>query len=290
MNLRRSGVVLATVVSVIGMLAAPLYARSKRPRPPEARVTGVFAMTATVTAAVGVSGEHPGQILHRPWWLIPSDCGPRLCHRLTLYRRRSDDIAERVALTRTGRGRYAGTGVFYVGLQCLGHTYPRGSQVPFHITVAVRSTATVQDVRFARRITASYVNTSRSDDTPCPLGPSHDAARYTGTLTSPLPSPPTASFRVAVNGADQTASFTGTSRPGAGGARIRTRRWRFGDPRSGARNSSTATTPAHHFSAPGGYTVSLTVVDSYGLSSTATQTVLVPAPPASAARALGRSG
>lgn len=53
------------------------------------------------------------------------------------------------------------------------------------------------------------------------------------------------------------------------------RTWNFGDPGSGAQNSSTATTPAHTFSAPGSYTVTLTTTGPCGDVSSTTRQVHV---------------
>ncbi len=244
----------------------------------DARVIGKFAMLATVTTAVRVRGEYTGQRLHRTWAIRPSECHDSVCRRLTLWRQRSAGIAERVTLHRTGRGRYLGSGVFYVSLSCLGRTYRLGCRVPFRITVTVTADVRVQAIRFARRFKATYVNPARSDETPCPLGPSHDAARYTGALSSPVPSPPSASFRAQVDATDETVEFTDTSQRGAGGAAIQIRKWRFDDPASGASDTSAQADPVHRFSAPGSYAIGLTVTDANELSSASTQTITVPTP------------
>lgn len=55
--------------------------------------------------------------------------------------------------------------------------------------------------------------------------------------------------------------------------------WDFGDPASGAANLSTLPNPVHLFSAPGDYTVQLTVTDGSGCSSQHTQIIQVPEPP-----------
>jgi hypothetical protein len=258
--------------------AAAVSGGAARASAGNARVIGTFAMVAKVTTAVRVRGEHPGETLRRTWTIHPSDCSGSACRRLTLWRERSSGIVDRVRLHRTGRGRYAGGGIFYVALSCLGRTYPRGSRVPFAITLTIAAAVRVQAIRFARRIKATYVNRARSDDTPCPLGPSHDAARYTGTLSSPVPTPPTASFSAQVDATDATVDFTDTSQPGAGGAAIQTYQWMFGDPASGPFDTSTQADPVHQISAPGSYTVSLTVTDANELSSTSMQTVTVPVP------------
>jgi hypothetical protein len=240
-------------------------------------VVGTFAMVATVITAVRVDGEHAGQTLHRTWRIVPSRCRASVCRRLTLERQRGSGIVELVKLRRTGRGRYAGSGAFHVSLRCRGHTYRFGSLAPFRLTLTVTATVRVHRIRFARRIDATYVNLERTDATPCPLGPSHDAARYRGALRSPVPSPPRASFAHRLEAGDETVAFRDTSRRGVGRARIRIRRWRFGDPGSGASNRSARADPVHRFSAPGSYKVSLKVTDANGLSSTRRHTVTVPA-------------
>jgi hypothetical protein len=268
-------------LAVASSPAAALSDGAARVSAGDARVIGTFAMVATVTTAVRVNGEHTGQTRRRTWTIRPSACEASLCRGLTLWRERSSDIVELVGLHRTGPGRYAGSGIFDVSLSCLGRTYRLGSRVPFRITLTVTAAVRVQAIQFARRIKATYVNPARSDDTPCPLGPSHDAARYTGTLSSPVPSPPMASFGTQVDATDETVDFTDTSQPGAGGAAIPIHKWQFDDPASGASDSSTQADPVHRFSAPGSYMVNLTVTDNNELSSTSTQTVTVP--PAGAA-------
>jgi PKD repeat protein len=169
--------------------------------------------------------------------------------------------------------------VFYDDLSCKGRTYRHASRVPYQITLIVRVVTSVDGIRFARAITASYTNSQRSDATRCPLGPSHDAALYLGPAISPVPSPPTASFSAVINRASDLASFTSTSLSGVAGAAIVSRRWQFGDRASGGADTSTLATPQHQFSAPGAYVVSLTVGDTNGLSATRSQVVTAPGPP-----------
>lgn len=56
---------------------------------------------------------------------------------------------------------------------------------------------------------------------------------------------------------------------------IRDFAWDFGDPGSGAENTSTSDSPSHIYAQPGTYTVRLTVTDEGGLSSTTTRDVVV---------------
>ncbi len=252
------------------------------PSPPaalDARATGTFEMLARVTAAKNVPGEHVGQSLRRRWLISPQSCAGSVCQALELDRERSAGIDESLTLHRVAAGTYAGAGSFYVALRCKKRTYPHGSRAPYRITLTVNSAVSVQGIAFARAITATYQNSKRSDSTPCVLDRSHDAARYTGSATSAIPSPPVASFSTQLDGATDSASFANTSAPAATGAQIVSTQWSFGDPASGAGDSSTEAAPSHQFSGPGVYTVTLTVTDANGLSSTTTQPVTAPGPP-----------
>jgi PKD repeat protein len=255
----------------------------------DARVTGTFQMTARVTAAVNVRGEHRGQLLTRLWAITPESCSGSVCEVLQLDRERSAGLHEVLTLRRIATGTYAGDGSFYVGLRCKRKTYPHGSHALYRITLRVSGTTTVQGIAFARSVTATYENPKRFDSTPCVLGPSHDAARYAGTATSVIPSPPAASFSTTLDAATDSGSFADTSVPAPGGAAIVSRQWSFGDPGSGAGDSSILPAPAHQFSQPGAYTVTLTVTDANGLSATSSQLVTAPGPPA-AAFAFARGG
>ncbi len=262
------------------------------PSPPaaiDARTTGTFEMLARVTTAQNVRGEHAGQSLKRRWLISPQSCAGSVCQILELNRERSAGIDESLTLHRVAAGTYAGSGSFYVALRCKHRTYPHGSRAPYRITLTVSGAVTVQGIAFARTIIATYQNSKRSDSTPCVLGRSHDAARYTGSATSAIPFPPVASFSTQPDGATDSASFTDTSTPSSGGTQIVSTQWSFGDPASGASDSSTEAGPSHQFSGPGVYTVTLTVTDANGLSSTSTQSVTAPGPP-TAAFAFTRNG
>jgi hypothetical protein len=261
---------------VAALIAGTSPSLAADPPPQDARVLGSFTMLARVTTAVNVRGEHAGQLLRRSWTITPRDCEASVCGQLLLVRQRSGGLHQRVTLRRAAPGRYTGSGAFWVALRCLGRVHRLGSRVPFRITLTVTAAQQVEDVAFARRIAATYVNPRRTDTTRCPLGPSHDAARYTGTATSALPPPPVAQFTDQVDAATQAASFTDTSAPASGGAQITSQLWNFGDPASGAQDTSTERNPAHRFTAPGSYQVALTVTDGNGLTATTAQTVTVP--------------
>jgi hypothetical protein len=236
----------------------------------DARVIGVFKMSALVTVADNVHGEHAGQKLTRTWTLSASSCAGSVCQTLILDRERSAGTDETHSLTRTGPGLYAGSFTFYAPLRCRGRVHPHGSRVPYRIKIAVAGAEAVEGFAFAREITATYVNPKRFDTTRCPLGPSHDAAIYTGSATALLPAPPSASFTY-VPSSGNTFLFTDTSAPGTGGAPIISHSWDFGDPASGATDSSAEVEPTHQFSQPGLYTVTLTETDANGLIFTSSQ-------------------
>ncbi len=97
-----------------------------------------------------------------------------------------------------------------------------------------------------------------------------DSNGKTGTATHTLMvsdfTAPTASFTFAVDG--QTVSFTDTSTPGSG--TINQWSWNFGDG-----GTSTAQNPTHLYSTIGQKTVTLTITDSNGKTSTTSQTANV---------------
>jgi PKD repeat protein len=269
----------APIVVAVTLYAMVLSVSAASAAGINARVHGTFSMRARVTAAVNVRGERAGQVLRRRWVITSSDCRRNTCRRLQLDRQRSDHRYSRVTLLRTGAGRYRGRGAFEIALSCRGRVSPHGSRALYSITMRVTAATTIGGVRFARRIAATYDNRKRSDTTRCPLGPSHDAARYRGRVTSHLPLAPRAGFSVLVNPTTDIASFTDTSSPKSGRAR---RRWDFGDPLSGASDRSASRDPRHRFSAPGAYEVRLTETDHDGLSATATQRIIIPGPPTAA--------
>ena len=279
--LRQLAVGLVLGVSLLLVPGARARAAAPRSRTVNARVTASFVMRGRVTTALRVAGERRGESVTRTWTFTGQACARTYCRRLQLRRQRSANQFDSLILTRVGVGRYSGSSRFYEALECNGALFPRGEVVPFTITVRVVRAATVQGVPFAGALTAGYTNRHRTDRTICPIGPSHDAAVYTG-VASPLPSPPAAGFAAAVDGPSDAVTVTDTSAPGAGGAPIVSRRWQFGDPGSGAADTATTRQATHTFTAPGTYTVSLTVTDANGLTSTLTQRVVAPGPPTAA--------
>jgi len=243
---------------------------------PDGRLQGSFVLDGRVTVAHNVRGERAGQRLRRRW-SFNSTCASGPCDTVDLRRGRSSGAADEVTLTRRDVGLYSGSGVFYQALSCHHRRYKRGGRVPFVIRVRVARTATVQGTAFATAISATYVNARRQNLTRCSGFIGHDAARYTGPREGALPSPPVADFTAARESEpdSRTYRFADTSRPGQGNASVVARQWSFGDPASGEANSSIASSPSHTFSTPGTYTVTLTVRDANGLTSTVARDVTV---------------
>jgi PKD repeat protein len=270
---------LGLLVGVAVTLAAVAPARAAGVA--DARISATFVMHGRIVTAIRVRGEHRGESIIRRWTFVGVDCARDACARLSLRRQRSASRVDRLMLTRVGVGSYAGSGRFTSALRCRGRRYPHGLAVPYRISVRVAQVVRIEGIAFASAVTATYTNVRRIDHTVCPIGPSHDAALYLG-VASPVPSPPAATFQVAVHPADDSATFTDTSTRGVGGAPIVARLWRFGDPASGTANTATTSPASHTFSAPGAYQVSLTVADANGLIATSTETVIAPGPPTAA--------
>lgn len=258
---------LALVVAVVAA-ASPASAHAAG-----ARLSGIFAMAGRITVADNVYGERGGQRVHRRW-RFRSSCPRGACARVILYRERSHRRVDRIVLRRHGTNFYVGRGSFPVPLRCDGRDYQRGGLAIETITVRVRHARAVGNERFATAVDATYDNPARYNQTLCSGFIGHDAARYSGHATV-VPGPPSPSFSVTATPGTTSATFTDRSRPGAGGARIVSWRWSFGDPASGQANESTSRDPAHTFSAHGTYTVTLTVTDANGVSATASQQVTV---------------
>jgi hypothetical protein len=136
-------------------------------------------MTGQVTAAQFVRGEHVGEMVPRTWTFTPL-CVTGPCAQVRLFRGRRT-ATDSLILTEISPGRYSGAGTFYAPLRCAGQVYSTGEEVPFQITVTVTATTTAPDgTVLAQQISATYVNKSRLNLTPCVIVLGHDAARYTG--------------------------------------------------------------------------------------------------------------
>ncbi len=168
--------VLAAVLAIAvpgGVIAAS--AQAQPPNPP-AQPKGTFQMSGTVTVADHVRGERAGLLVERTWTFTPQ-CVSAPCATVRLVRGRATG-SDTLTLGLTRPGTYAGNGLFYAPLRCSGRIYPRGQEIPFRITVRVTASAG----NTASAISATYVNRTRTNLTPCIGVLGHDAARYTGLL------------------------------------------------------------------------------------------------------------
>ena len=232
-------------------------------------------MRGRVTVAHNLPGVRRGQRVTRTWRLT-AGCPNRFCPTLSLLRSRGGGRFDSIVLRRRGRGLYVGSGTFYVPVRCGQRLYPRGGKAPFTISLRITRVRAVQAVSFATALSATYSNGRRLNLTPCAGFLGHDAASYTGALTSGLPAPPTAAFTFAQpNPVFTTVAFQDTSARGANGAAIVQQTWNFGDPASGAANTASGPNPSHTFSGHGIYSVTLTVSDGNGLVGSVTQQVTV---------------
>jgi hypothetical protein len=153
------------------VLAATVGSAPAAAAQPAPQLQGKFQMTGTVTVVKNVRGEHVGQVVQRTWTFTPS-CPAAPCSTVRLVRQRANGT-DTLTLGQTSPGTYAGKGRFYAPLRCAGRIYRPGQAVPFKITVHVTATG---------ELSATYVNRSRRNLTPCIALLGHDAARYTGQL------------------------------------------------------------------------------------------------------------
>jgi hypothetical protein len=177
-------VLAAAVIATAPAAAATSTAATAAP-PGQARLSGSFGLTGTVTVARLVPGERVGQTVSRTWG-FHADCPTGACATETLVRPRAGG-RDTVTLRRRAPGYYVGTGSFFAPLRCGAHVWGRGALVPFTITVRITA-AVVYKGALATAISATYTNTHRINRTPCFAVLGHDAAAYQGGL---LPSQPT---------------------------------------------------------------------------------------------------
>ena len=241
----------------------------------DARLQGIFAMTGVVTRADGIPGERRGQHVRRSW-TFKSTCASGPCAEVTLVRKRTGGTTDTLVLHRTALGSYAGTGSFPVPLRCSGRTYPHGGVASVRIALRIVKVAVVQTTPFATAISATYSNPKRVNHTPCAGALGRDSARYKGPLSSVLPGPPAAEFGASAPPGSPAVAFSDASRPGNGGAAIVSYHWDFGDPSSGAGNTSTERNPSHTYLVPGTHTVTLAITDANGLTATVSHQITVP--------------
>ena len=253
-------------------VAAALVWTSSASAAHDARLTGTFTMRGKITRASHVRGERRGMHVTRRW-SFSSSCPSGPCAQVTLTRGRSGG-ADTLVLDRRANGVYGGSSSFVIPVLCKGARIANGARVDFAVVVRVLRTTSVQGVPFATSVSATYTNSRRVNLTSCPGRLGRDAARYSGRSSTPPPTPPSAAFNASVSDPlTSTDQFQDTSRPGSGGAPIVAWSWDFGDPGSGAANSSPEANPSHSFSSHGNHTVTLTVRDANGLVATVRQTV-----------------
>jgi hypothetical protein len=183
----RAMVSIAVVLVLAGASAAGAAAQGS-PAPPvsDARLQGSFLLAGHVTVARNIRGEHAGENVTRHW-TFTSLCPSGQCQTVVLVRHRHA-ATDTVTLVRRSPGHYSGQGSFTAPLSCDGRTYPRGERIPFTITVRIDSAIVQNDTVVAGRLSATYMNATRFNRTPCVAALGHDAARYHGHL---LLAPPT---------------------------------------------------------------------------------------------------
>jgi hypothetical protein len=176
---RRAHALLAVAGASLGFAAGASETTAQPAPGTEARLAGTFQMTGQLTAARYVRGEHVGEVVHRTWTFTPL-CASGACAQVSVARGRRT-ATDTLIMTQTSPGQYAGTGTFFAPLECAGRAYSTGEEVPFQINVTITGTTTAPDgTLLASQITASYVNQSRLNLTPCVIVLGHDAAGYTG--------------------------------------------------------------------------------------------------------------
>jgi PKD repeat protein len=136
----------------------------------------------------------------------------------------------------------------------------------------------VDDAGNAATATHSYATRGHYTVTLTVTNDAGQTATFHQTITVDDPPTVTISPTVAVTTPGSTVSFNGTATAPDSGGSITGLSWNFGDP-SSANNTSTATNPSHLFANAGTYTVTLTATDDLGVTTQATATVKVDAPP-----------
>lgn len=160
-------------------LALPAQAAALPPAPiSAARLQGSFLLAGAITAERGVRGERRGQQFMRRW-VFTSSCASGPCPTVTLVRGRAAG-SDTLVLGQRSPGVYRGKGSFTRPLRCAGRIYPVGERIPFTITVTINAAVLSSAGALATRVSATYVNTSRVNLTPCVAFLGHDSARYHG--------------------------------------------------------------------------------------------------------------
>jgi hypothetical protein len=172
------------VAAFTALVPMPAVAAGISPPPlvAAARLQGVFAMTGTITRAVGVPDESPGQSVQRLWTFTPL-CQIGACAAVQLMRPREGGV-DRVLLLRRSPGLYVGVGSFIAPARCHGVTYRKGMLVPFSISVQITGFGAVGPLVQATQLHAAYNNRKRINLTRCVAAPSYDAAVYGGAVVA----------------------------------------------------------------------------------------------------------
>jgi len=174
------------LLAVAGLLGvgAGVTAAAVSPEIAAARLQGGYSVLGVVTQAVGIPGEHRGQLVQRTWNFI-SPCPAGACPLLGLHRQRSGGT-DALFLHQLTPGTYTGAGIFTAPVRCHGRPYPQGSVVPYTITLTITSAAVQPDgSTLATGFSAAYRNRGRIGHTRCYSPPSYDSARYLGVPVPP---------------------------------------------------------------------------------------------------------
>jgi hypothetical protein len=93
-------------------------------------------------------------------------------------------VLDTITLSRRSAGVYAGKHRFWLALNCNGSVLKHGGYANETITVQIMHAVVNGGTRTATGIRATYNNPSRFNQTRCPGGIGHDAAKYSGRLNS----------------------------------------------------------------------------------------------------------
>jgi hypothetical protein len=180
----RTIVSIAAALVLTGAGAGAAAAQSTQAQPVgSARLQGSFLLAGRVTVARNVRGEYAGQNVSRTWRFTPL-CPSGQCQTVVLVRQRAAG-SDTMTLERRAAGHYSGQGSFTAPLICDGRTYPKGERIPFTIAVTIDAAIVQNDVLVAGRVSATYANLRRINNTPCVAALGHDAAGYHGHLLLP---------------------------------------------------------------------------------------------------------
>jgi PKD repeat protein len=204
---------------------------------------GVYTLTLTVTDDLGVTNS--------------------ISHQLTV------DSPPSASFTATPNPVAPGSGITF---NASGSSDSFGTITGYSWTFGDGGTSTSEDP------THTYATRGTYDVT---LTVTNDAGQ-TGTITEPVTvdTAPTATFTDGPNPstANSSVSFNGSGSAASAGGSIVDYSWNFGD--GTTQDTGTTSSASHAYSGPGTYTVTLTVTDDLGLTTSVSHQVTVDAPPA----------